>query len=295
MATNSLIVIGTYEGYLCGYEIHDNAPKRVFRLQAHQNCINCVATCDKWIVSGGNDDTIRIFHAQKRIDHGTLYQHNDSVTHLAFYESSYLLSGSADGTILIWRCRDWTLLHTLNTHQPVSALGIHPSGKLVLSATRKAQQLSLWNLLNGRLALQYPCNVNLTAIHWSPNGLRYGVISTPQVIIYSQETCEQLVAFEHETKVHSCCYFGNDHVLTGDEAGKLHLWSIASGTEVCSEKSHTNRIRAVVMIDEAHCMTASSDHSLKYWHVSLAQLTLIETYQKFTDRVTCMASQFIES
>ena len=74
------------------------------------------------------------------IDLGGLSQHGGSITCLEFYEDSFLISGSDDGCIYLWKCVDsaaWECLSQLKGHRStVNFLSIHPSGRLALSVGR---------------------------------------------------------------------------------------------------------------------------------------------------------------
>lgn len=59
----------------------------------------------------------------------------ETVTCLAFASKTHLLSGSDDGQIAIWRTGNWQLEKILTAHKDsgVTAIAVHPSGKLCLS------------------------------------------------------------------------------------------------------------------------------------------------------------------
>ena len=73
-----------------------------------------------------------------------------SITYLDFPTRSYLVSASEDGTICLFRTRDWFLLRTLKGHKGrVNNFAIHPSGKLALSVG-KDRALRMWDLIRGK-------------------------------------------------------------------------------------------------------------------------------------------------
>jgi protein MAK11 len=131
---------------------------------AHTGAIKCLAANDRYLVSGGSDEVIkclftlmnhsesRIYDLKKRKDLGSLVQHNGAITALQFYARTHLLSASEDGTICIWRTRDWECMATMKGHKGrVNGLCVHPSGKIAISVG-KDKALRLWNLMTGRKA-----------------------------------------------------------------------------------------------------------------------------------------------
>jgi len=96
--------------------------------------------------------SFRIYDLKKRKDLGSLVQHNGAITALQFYSKNHLLSASEDGTICIWRTRDWECMAMMKGHKgPVNGLCVHPTGKIAISVG-KDRALRLWNLMTGRKA-----------------------------------------------------------------------------------------------------------------------------------------------
>jgi protein MAK11 len=130
---------------------------------AHTGAIKCLAANNRYLVSGGSDEVIkysilrfctynRIYDLKKRKDLGSLVQHNGAITALQFYSKTHLLSASEDGTICIWRTRDWECMATMKGHKGrVNGMRVHPSGKIAISVG-KDKALRLWNLMTGRKA-----------------------------------------------------------------------------------------------------------------------------------------------
>lgn len=72
-----------------------------------------------------------------------------SITYLLFPSKSHLLSASEDGTLCLFRSRDWAVLRALKGHKgPVNCVAVHPSGKVALSVG-KDRTLRMWDLMRG--------------------------------------------------------------------------------------------------------------------------------------------------
>merc|ERR1711871_164588 len=147
------IVVGTYEKELYGFEWSPEqaAPDTLFAMSAHLGCVKAVATTGKYLVSGSTDENVRVFHLRNQTDIGTLYQHQGTVTCLAFHKNTHVLSGGEDGAINIWRVKDWEVLTSLETKSPVLGMAVHPSGRIAIGCY-KDRHLRMWDLLKGRIA-----------------------------------------------------------------------------------------------------------------------------------------------
>jgi protein MAK11 len=62
---------------------------------------------------GGFNEIIKLYDVEKKLEKGELSEHNGSITCLQFYKTKFLISGSDDGIVIIWRCKDWVPLHQL--------------------------------------------------------------------------------------------------------------------------------------------------------------------------------------
>ena len=102
---------------------------------------------------------------------GSLQHHAGAINQLHFPSRSKLISTAEDCTIAITRTRDWTMLSTIKTPMPkvhgrpsgdtaplggvpsgVNSFAIHPSMKLMVSASKGEKCMRLWNLITGRKA-----------------------------------------------------------------------------------------------------------------------------------------------
>ena len=76
--------------------------------------------------------------------------HTGSITHLEFPSRSHLLSASEDGTLCLFRARDWAVLREMKGHKGrVNSVAVHHSCKVALSVG-KDRTLRMWDLMRGK-------------------------------------------------------------------------------------------------------------------------------------------------
>lgn len=128
------------------------------------------------------------------------------MTCLQFYHQAYLFSGSDDGTVCVWNTRTWKCEKTLKAHiGGVTALSIHPSGKLALTVG-KDRALKTWNLIKGRTA--YVTNIKAVAdiVEWSPEGTLYAVGIDNFVNIYEVKSAGIAYKIDFKHRVNTVCF-----------------------------------------------------------------------------------------
>lgn len=187
------VIVGSYEhSLLClsaripltenDKDIRKPHFQTIFHFQAHSLSIRSIDIAKRYLVTGSNDEHIRIYDLQKRKELGTLLQHQGSITKLLFsnellndnnkkeeddeeniskdetitYPShksgKWLLSGSEDGNIIIWRTKDWEKFGVLKGHKgAVNDISIHPTGRVAISVGVD-QTVRLWNLMTAKKA-----------------------------------------------------------------------------------------------------------------------------------------------
>ena len=234
LADTFIVVAGSYEKLLYGLEgrfvDEDGKPSLtptltpVFIFAAHVSSVKAVAaspTGGKWLATGSSDEIIKIWDLRRRKEVGGLIQHEGmlsvcenpldlvytsslgSITYLDFPTRSYLVSASEDGTICLFRSRDWILLRALKGHKGrVNCVAVHPSGKLALSVG-KDRYLRMWDLMRGKgsantkigkgqksksyLSVTYALAEG-EIVRWSPKGDKFVVLSMSTIDIYSTVT-----------------------------------------------------------------------------------------------------------
>ena len=128
----------------------------------------------------------RVFNLDTLIDLGTLYEHtgalarrqqtdvlmvsslSGTITALAFHKKQHMFSGSEDGSICIWRCKDWEMLTSLKAQCAASvplhrlrvsvqgASGGHRTPSVRPNADRHLQVIHLIAITSTLMWLQEP-------------------------------------------------------------------------------------------------------------------------------------------
>lgn len=124
------------------------------------------------------------------------------------------------GKLCIYKKRDWSVQHVLSGHDGgVSALAVHPSGKLALSGGVSDGKLKLWDLTKGRLAFCYklePARMigqkakfdSISSITWSTDddGAHYALSHGSHVTAREVATGKTLLDVELPSRVHQVAF-----------------------------------------------------------------------------------------
>lgn len=242
----------------------------------------------------------RLYDLKKRKEIGSLHTHDGTINALQFFQSSHLLSASDDGTLAIYRTRDWEHLKTLQGHKgPVIDFAIHPSGKLAISIGRD-QTLRLWDLLKGRTAFinrlhhsQDHFETSITKkfkplpekVRWNTDGTCYAVLYADGVDLFSaaqtegdkssvrhiytgtarqRMNCMEFIGFQDKDGVEQ------EALIVGYEDGYVRIWNCSDLQQPIAtlQVNSSSRLKAIqtVNTDRGKIMvTISSDGIVSCW------------------------------
>lgn len=342
------IFVGSYEhNLLCLSVIIDPKGEKdaifqpIFHFEAHALSIKSMDLAKRYLVTGSNDEHIKIYDLQKRKELGHLLSHTGTITTLRFSSEGHdeataetvdksgkwLLSGSDDGKIIIWRTKDWETFGTLKGHTGrINDLAIHPTGRVAISVSQD-QTIRLWNLMTAKKAavLKIKGKDHLGQsgefVKWSLDGSYFIVGLLNQILVYKTSTAKivkkikfnsTLMAGEIlsvEGKEWLVVGLGNgaidfydfqqqvvDTVVEQQEESKI--WeskpeTIAAKFEL---RGHTNRIKGLSYFHDAVdtqglplLVSVSSDGKIVVWNLADSVRDQIAIYDT-GERLNCVAT-----
>jgi len=278
------VIIGTYEQYLLGYKIVQDADSKKWKLvpsftnHAHAGSIRAVTASAQWIASGGSDEVVRIFSMKKRADVGSLMQQEGTISCLEFYQETHVFSGSDDGTVCIFDTRNWDCLKTLRGHKSaVNSISVHPSGKMLLSVS-KDKTLRTWNLIKGRCA--YITNLKTVAdlVLWVPSGQQFLVVVGSQIDVYNIAVGGVISSMDFGSRISSITFINETVIAVAGDSESIHFYQVLDGKQIMRFKSHENRVKGLFCnfspkksLSNVWLFSVSSDSHINVWDVTNLQ------------------------
>ena len=317
------------------FEKKRNNTKFLCTIDAHSQSIKSIAAAGPFFCSGGHDDRIRAFHVNTRgeiSDVGSLTGHSGTVTCIAFAKPSIygkredddddgkkcttknnnnnnnnnneeekvpsptrMLSGSDDGTILVWQTYDFEILKKMLAHRNgVSGLSVHASGVVAVSCGKEDRSVALWDLKKGRVAYKGKTRGGEESgidVFFSSKeedtsgggGKRYGLLTNKWLDVIDCESGGEVSSFMREDQREGRIGYRKCLCATSKEDSAENIYRIGyEGGDVCIfdarvgggtasatiVNAHENRVRCMAEIPErgGHSFaTASSDGIIKVW------------------------------
>ncbi|GLC45171.1 hypothetical protein PLESTB_000427800 [Pleodorina starrii] len=276
---------GSYERFIFGFSASADCsePQEIvkrYTFAAHKSAVKCLVAAGPYVVSGGADDLIHMYDMKAERDLGVLMNPCDgAVPCLEFYTPegrstpSHMLSGSADGAINIWRCRDWEHLKVMRGHRAaVNSMAVHPSGRLALSTARD-NSIRMWNLAKGRCTYTAPLETEADEVAFLEGGETYFLIAGNRITVHGTSgEGGLLAAATAPRRILSAASQSDQLLLLGLEDGSVRVWDVrSSGWAGGWERAHGSRVRGMAIMQRGpdklptSLATASSDGTIKLW------------------------------
>ncbi|XP_073056140.1 uncharacterized protein [Primulina eburnea] len=311
------LVAGSYERFIWGYSLKKSPSSftltPLFSFPSHLSTIKSVDVSGSAAVSGGNDDTIKIYDLSTSSEIGSLH-HSSAVSCLSFYTHPSLsfprnlVSADADGFVSIYDADPFIHLKTVKVHKKgVNSLSIHPSGKLALTVGHD-DCLAMVNLVRGRRSFYCRLNKVSSIVQFDRTGDKFFMVVDEKITVHESEEAKLVSELDNGKKVLCAAPGANGILFTGGEDRGIKAWDAGSGKVAYSiDGAHTARVKGIVVLskngddsgedDPIIVASASSDGVIRIWDVRMINegksLPVAEANTK--SRLTCLAGSSIKS
>ncbi|MCS6812631.1 MAG: serine/threonine protein kinase [Cyanobacteria bacterium] len=263
-------------------------------LVGHSSWVTAVALCQdgKTLVSGGLDDTIRVWDYTTGELLRTLQGHTKPINALAVSpDGKLLVSGSDDATVRIWDLQMGTLMSTLSGHmRDVNAVALSPDGRRLLSGGSD-RTIRLWSVSRGEL-LRTKSTVGIVrAVTIAPNQQYFAIGGMDnKVYLGAMNTVElQRTMPGHLNSVNTVAITPNNAmIISGSKDKTIKIWQLQTGELQQTLTGHTDSVNAVLVNPGGQTIiSGGSDRTIRFWNLRTGNL--ISTITEHTDAIDALS------
>ena len=205
----------------------------------------------KYIISGGEDETVRLWETHTGREIRVFEGHVAAVTSVAFSpDGRFVVSGSEDMTLRLWDVTNGKEIRRFQGHEAaVNSVAYHPDGKHIISGGND-KTIRIWEVSTGK----------------------------------------EIRTFKgHDEPVNSVSLsLDGKYLLTGSWDGTIRLWDVGKGKTLKEFKGHESCVNAVDFSrDGKFVVSGSDDNTLRLWETSKSRA--IKTYEGHEYSVTSVA------
>ncbi|KAA0188734.1 hypothetical protein HAZT_HAZT005467 [Hyalella azteca] len=273
----------------CNWRVNPLRPPRV--LKGHDDhVITCLQFSGNTIVSGSDDNTLKVWNATTSKCMRTLTGHTGGVWSSQMRDN-IIVSGSTDRMLRVWDAETGHCTQTLYGHtSTVRCLHLH--NNIVVSGSRDAT-LRVWDVTTGT------CNHVLVGHVAAVRCVQYNgrlVVSGAydfMVKVWNPETEECLHTLQgHTNRVYSL-QFDGVHVVSGSLDTTIRVWDVESGTCRHTLMGHQSLTSGMELHNNI-LISGNADSTVKVWDIVTGHcLQTLSGSNKHRSAVTCL--QFINT
>ncbi|XP_010863387.1 F-box/WD repeat-containing protein 7 isoform X1 [Esox lucius] len=255
-------------------------------LKGHDDhVITCLQFCGDLIVSGSDDNTLKVWSALTGKCLRTLVGHTGGVWSSQM-DGSVVISGSTDRTLKVWDAETGECVHTLYGHtSTVRCMHLH--NKQVVSGSRDAT-LRLWDVVSGE------CLHVLTGHVAAVRCVQYDgrrVVSGGydfMVKVWDPETETCLHTLQgHTNRVYSL-QFDGAYVVSGSLDTSIRVWDVETGGCVHTLTGHQSLTSGMELKNNI-LVSGNADSTVRVWDIRSGQcLHTLQGPHKHQSAVTCL-------
>ena len=227
----------------------------------------------KRLLSGGSDNTLKLWDAETGRDLRTLTGHSGWVKSVTFSpDGKRVLSGSSDKSLKLWDAETGAELRTFTGHSnDVLSVAFSPDGKQLLSGGMD-NTLKLWDAETGEELRTFTGHSEqVTSVAISPDGKRLLSGSDDKTLkLWDADTGREICTCTGHSAWVTSVAFSPDgkRLLSGSDDKTLKLWDAETGREVRTFAGHSEQVMSVAFSpDGQRLLSGSIDKTLKLWDV----------------------------
>ncbi len=237
-----------------------------------QSPVNSVAISKdgKTIVSGSNDNSVKIWDRATGKLLKTLEGHTDDVTSVAISkDGKTIVSGSYDNSVKIWDRATGKLLKTLEGHTSiVTSVAISKDGKTIVSGSYD-KSIKIWDRATGKLLKTLEGHTSTVFSVSISQDAKYIVSGSydKTVKIWARESGKLLKTLDENASVVSLSISKNaKYIVTGLSDNSIKIWARESGKLLKTLEGHTSIVYSVSISQDAkYIVSGSNDKTVKIW------------------------------
>nr|XP_046176463.1 F-box/WD repeat-containing protein 7-like isoform X2 [Oncorhynchus gorbuscha] len=255
-------------------------------LKGHDDhVITCLQFCGDLIVSGSDDNSLKVWSALTSKCLRTLVGHTGGVWSSQM-SGNIVISGSTDRTLKVWDAESGECVHTLYGHTSTVRC-IHLHDKQVVSGSRDAT-LRLWDVDSGE------CLHVLTGHVAAVRCVQYDgrrVVSGGydfMVKVWDPETETCLHTLQgHTNRVYSL-QFDGAYVVSGSLDTSIRVWDVVTGGCVHTLTGHQSLTSGMELKNNI-LVSGNADSTVRVWDIQTGQcLHTLQGPHKHQSAVTCL-------
>jgi len=254
----------------------------------------------KQVLSGSNDQTIRLWDAASGRVIKTFFGHTDTVLSVALSpDNTKALSGSnsMDNSVKLWDVASGRVIRTYDNDyrfcNGVWAVAFSPDGtKIVFASGTNDYTIRMCDVATGNEIKKFSGHTDdVNSVAFSPDGKQLLTGSHDYTIkLWDVASGNEIKTFKgHSYDVNSVAFSPDGkQIISGSDDKTIKLWDVASGKEIRTFTGHAYEVKSVAFSSNGkQVFSGSTDKTAKLWDIASGKV--IRTFSGHTEYIMSVA------
>jgi WD40 repeat protein len=268
-----------------------NAQKTLTINTGHYSGIQTVAYSHdgKYIISGSDDNNIKVWDAKTGREIRTLEGHKEYVNCVAFSpDGKYIASGANENIFKLWDPLTGKQIGRFCGHSSyVKSIAFSPDGKYLVSGSWD-KVVYLWEVEGQKYLKSFNGHSKyINGVAFSHDG-RFIVSGgdDQKLIIWDVESGKAIKTFKGQSAV--CVAFSpyGEYVACGGWGKKVEIWNIDTGLKTETAIGHTSYVKTIAFSPDNKYIVSSDGLKINLWDIRTGKK--IRTFSGHTKGVNCV-------
>jgi hypothetical protein len=244
------------------------------KLEGHTDEVKSVALSldGRYAVSGGLDQTVRIWDLTTGKEHKALKGHSKQIWAVAFHPNGrQVFSAGWDATCRLWDMNTGNEIKRFNHSIDLNGLALSRDGNSLLTASDD-KTVYLWNASSGDEVRRFPGHSGFVyAVAFAPDGRHYASGSVDRTVrVVDLGTGQLLRSFDGgHTSAVTNVGFSLDSRYVFASGGNVIQWDVSTGNQVRRFEGHTGAVIGMALSpDGRRLLTGGDDKTIRLWDVA---------------------------
>ena len=235
----------------------------------------------KFLVSGSNDKTVKLWDVQTGGVVKTFYGHTESVSSVSISANCTMIaSGSFDHTIRLWHIWTEECHHIIEQESYVYNVGFSPTDPLHLVSV-SGRRIWHWDI-NGQQTRPTYDGLNIA---FSPDGTRLFLHQYRDIVVQNTSSGETVAKFYGaSTEAEPICLSPDGRLVAAADGRTAHVWDTTSSHPypIKTFLGHNENINFLAFSSPSSLISSSQEKSAKFWQIGAMQTDPVVTDPKPT-------------